>query len=76
MTTDSKKLGGRPKGSGNTVRLLKTLSVGDSIMLPAVMTDAALLQVARNRFYNTAKRLGMKLDYKIQDGNVMVRRVE
>lgn len=67
---------GRPIGSGGTSKLLKTLQVGDSIVLPPDVTAAALMQTARNRFYTPAKRLGIRLSFELEGGNVRVRRVE
>ena len=71
-----KRSPGRPKGSGKTIKTLESLKVGDSILLPMVPTPAAVLQTARNRFYNPAKRLGMKLSFTVEDNNVRVKRVE
>lgn len=70
----NKRPTGRPKGVGKTTELLRTLNIGDSILLPPAITDAALIQVARNRFYNPAKRLGIGLDFVIDNGNIRVTR--
>ncbi len=74
MNPVTKPSRGRPAGTGPTINLLNSLAVGDSLLVPAAPTDAALLQVARNKFYTPAKRLGISLSFTMEDGSVRVKR--
>lgn len=71
---DSKTSAGRPVGAGVNTRMLAGLKVGDSLILPAESTQASILQAARNRFYNPARRLGIVLSYQVKDNNIRIRR--
>lgn len=70
----SKKSIGRPSGRGDNIEILSKLKVGESFELPADTTPAAVLQVARNRFYNPAKRLGIQLSFSIENNVVTIKR--
>ncbi len=67
---------GRPKGTGANVVLLKSLSVGDRLIIPAPKPDeSTILTMVRNRFYNPAKRLGIKITLEVQGQDVIIKRV-
>lgn len=65
---------GRPSGNGPNSNIIASLKVGDSIILPIESTEASVLQAARNRFYNPARRLGIKLSYHIENNNIRIKR--
>lgn len=70
----SKKKMGRPAGIGVNIEMLANLKVGDSIEVDVQTNDAAILQAARNRFYNPARRLGIKLSYEVANNKIRIKR--
>lgn len=70
----AKKQPGRPRGKGANVEMIAAMKIGDSIFLPATADEPAILQSVRNRFYNPASRLGMKLSFQIENNQVRIRR--